>query len=258
MNAVAHAHALASADSRWSTEVHAIAGGWLVLSGPGLYVNRAMAAGLDTELSIEDLDFIVERSNALSLVPSIDVSPATQHGSFASISSSGFVRNVGRDVTALTRPIPDWPVKAPGDVLVRHVTRRADLEVWQETSAIGWGHADERARRASDAFAAAAHAVDQEGMVLAIDGTDGRVLGCASTTIRDGLATLGAMSTVPGERRRGVHAALIGHRLDHARRMGCELAAATAMAGGASQRNLERNGFTSRFAIATYELPEPI
>jgi hypothetical protein len=40
-NAVAHALVLAAQDPSWGTDVFELAGGQVVLCGPGLYVNRA-------------------------------------------------------------------------------------------------------------------------------------------------------------------------------------------------------------------------
>ena len=253
-DAVAHARAIAAVDASWGTEVHAVAGGWLVLWGAGLYVNRAIAIGVTAGVSVTDLELIVERSEAHGVVPSMTASPATRPASLALIGASRFVHDLERDVTALIRPLPGPSVDAPDDVRVRPVVTADDLRVWQETTALGWGHVDPEARRASDAFASAAHTIDNEEMVLALDATDGRPVGCASTTLRDGVATLGAMSTVPAERRRGVQAALIRYRLEVAARRGCDLAASTAAAGGPSQRNLQRHGFTPQFTIATYGL----
>ena len=45
-NAVAPALCLSSVDRSWGTETLAVAGGQLVLNGPGLYVNRAIAVGI--------------------------------------------------------------------------------------------------------------------------------------------------------------------------------------------------------------------
>src|SRR4029078_11006357 len=46
-NSVAFALALSAIDRSWGTETLAVAGGQLVLCGPGMYVNRAIAAGFD-------------------------------------------------------------------------------------------------------------------------------------------------------------------------------------------------------------------
>jgi GNAT superfamily N-acetyltransferase len=111
------------------------------------------------------------------------------------------------------------------------------------------------ARRASDAFARAAHAVDGDGMVIAFGAHDDAPIGAASMTFRGTVATLGGMSTVPEHRRRGVQAALVDHRLRVAAGRDCTLAAATAASGGDSERNLIRLGFTPRFVIETWQLP---
>ena len=78
-----------------------------------------------------------------------------------------------------------------------------------------------------------------------------RPLGCASVTIRDGLATLGAMTTLPSERRRGVQAALITHRLRLAADVGCDFAASSSVPANASERNLDRAGFRPLYETIT-------
>ncbi|MCP4959908.1 MAG: GNAT family N-acetyltransferase, partial [Actinomycetia bacterium] len=138
------------------------------------------------------------------------------------------------------------------------VKNPTDLRLWQNTTAIGWGHTDPAKRRASNAFSLAAHAVDGEFMVLAFDPAHNEPVGCATTTIRDRLATLGGMSTVPAKRRQGVQAALIDYRLELAAQHGCDLAATSALTGGPSERNLMRHDFTPRFVIETYKSPLPI
>ena len=93
--------------------------------------------------------------------------------------------------------------------------------------------------------------VDGPGFLLARDAADGRPLGCASVTIRDGLATLGAMATRPSERRRGVQAALIAHRLRIAAEAGCDLAVSSTIPANASERNLTRAGFRPLYETVT-------
>lgn len=90
--------------------------------------------------------------------------------------------------------------------------------------------------------------------MIAYDVETGEPVACASTTIREGIATVGAMSTVPEHRRRGVQAALLAFRLRRAHLLGCPLAASTAVTGGASERNLVRHGFIPRFVVETHRL----
>ena len=261
-NAVAQAEVLAARDPSWGTEVFAIdGGGWLVLSGAGMYVNRAMAVGIDRPLSGDQLERIVERCAAAGVRPAVEVTTITHPDTVALLAARGFVHEPDHDVTALTYALVPGQGCAANEfappIVVRPVLTAADLRCWQDTSALGWGHVEPAARRASDAFTVAAHATDRDGMVVAFDAADGRPLGCASTTIRESVGTLGGMSTIPAERRRGVQTALVQHRLRHAVANGCDLALTTAVTGGASERNLRRLGFTPRFTIATHVLRLP-
>ena len=242
-NSLAFALALSSIDRSWGTETLAVAGGQLVLCGPGLYVNRAIAAGITEPLRDADIELIIDRSAAVGVPASVEVTPATHSDSIAQLTSQRFVHDTTRDVTVLARSFDYMP-----DDLTREgieVVSVADrsLAEWQETSARAWGHTTESAGRASDVFAAAAAEVDGDGMLIALDASDGRPLGVASMTIFEDVATLGGMSTLPAERGRGVQAALILHRLGLAKAAGCTLATSTTVVGGDSERNVRRFGF---------------
>jgi GNAT superfamily N-acetyltransferase len=137
---------------------------------------------------------------------------------------------------------------------------RADgdlLAVWRDVEAAGFGVDHGEARRVNDAFVNAAAVVDGEGFVLATDRADGRPVGCASVTIRDGLANLGAMTTLPAERGRGVQAALIAHRLRLALAAGCDLAISSTNPANVSERNLHRAGFRPLFETVTLTREPP-
>ena len=257
LDAAAFAHVLARLDPSWGSAAMPVGGGWLVLCGRGLYVNRAIGAGLTQPLDDDDVELVVEASRRAGVTPSVEVTDRTHPGTVERLAARGFEHVASSDVTALVRPVGDPLPAAPDDVVVRGVVDAEGLALWQRTSARGWGHTAADALRASDAFARAAFEIDGDEMVVALDAGDGRPVGCASTTVRDGVATLGGMSTVPEERRRGVQAALLRHRLGRAAALGCELAAATAVSGGESERNLVRHGFTPRFVVRTWSLASP-
>ena len=249
---VAHVESLAATDPGWGSGVQPVAGGWLVLSGAGLYVNRALGAGVEPPLSPADLELIVAESEAAAVVPAVEVTPSTHPETRQLLRETDFAHDPASDVALLARPVDGSFGEGPDDVVMCPVETEADLLLWQTTSAIGWGHKASDARRASDAFAAAANAMDNEHLVVATDPFDGRPVGCASVTIRDGVAMLGGMSTVPAERRRGVQAALLRYRLGVAAHLGCDLAATSATSGGASERNLRRHGFVPQLVVETH------
>lgn len=253
----AFATVLARQDPTWGSESFPLAGGRVVLWGRGLYVNRAFAVGIDVSMTVDDFETLERRSAALGVPPAIDVTPLTSPSVEMLAARRGYVATDA--VVALRHDLAheamrsDRPHLVPGDVEVEAAADQ--LPLWQAVSAAGWRRDDRSARRASDAFAAAAAVVDGAGFVLARDAADGRPLGCATLSMRAGVATLGGMSTLPTERRRGVQAALVRHRLRQARAAGCVIATTTTAAGGDSEGNLLRHGFTPWFDISTLVRP---
>ncbi|HET8645577.1 MAG TPA: hypothetical protein VFO85_08830 [Vicinamibacteria bacterium] len=75
--------------------------------------------------------------------------------------------------------------------------------------------------------------------------------------VSEGIACLCWSATHPAHRRRGAHAALIGHRLRQAAALGCRLAVAETLESsssrpGAGLRNLVRNGFQVAQSLRVY------
>ena len=252
LNAVAFARALSEQDRSWSSETQAVAGGYLVLCGRGLYVNRAIATGIAEPLRAADIDLVLRRSAAVGVRAEIEVTPLTRPESRSALRTHGFGPVAGSGTSVHVCRLDSLPsdLSRPGIRVVR-VSERS-LEEWQAVSAQGWGHDTAEDRRAADAFSRAAHTIDGDGMIIALDEDDGRSLGCASLTIHDEVATLGGMSTLPAERGRGVQAALVLHRLGVARDAGCTVAVTTTAVGGASERNVRRLGFGTTHIKQTY------
>ena len=252
-DAAALASTLARQDSSWGTETFPLAGGYVVLCGAGMYVNRALAVGLDGPLSSADWARLEARCAAVGVAPSLETSPATDPGVLRQIASRGY-RADGSKSALLSELGTGMPLPDPDPTFVIEPANEALLSVWQATSAAGWGHVTPTAVRVSDAFARAAAEVDGERFVVASDRETGQPVGCASLTVRDGVATLGAMSTMPAQRRRGVQSDLIAHRLRTAADLGCDLATSTAVPGADSERNLLRHGFEPWFVLDTHTL----
>ncbi len=233
---------LAEQDSSWRSEAFELSGGYAVLCGAGLYVNQALAVGLADPITEDELTQLRDRSAAVGVHPAIETTPATHPDTLELIEASGFGAAEETTSVLVLDVEPPRADRGAGDIVVVPVSERS-LGEWQETSAAGWGHSSEPARRAADAYARAAHVLDGDGMVIAVNPIDGRPLGCASLTFRDNVATLGGMSTMPNERGRGVQSVLIQHRIDVARGLGARIIASSAQTGSTSERNLRRHGF---------------
>ncbi len=76
-------------------------------------------------------------------------------------------------------------------------------------------------------------------------------VGGGALTVRDGLATLFADSSIKPYRRRGLHHELIAARLNEALAQGADTATASTLPGSASQRNYERHGFQVAYTKVT-------
>jgi len=253
-NARDHAIVLAGQDPSWGTDVFDLAGGYAVLCGPGLYVNRALAVGLAGPMSAADFELLEQRSAVVGVPPAVDVTP-TADGSVTELAGARGYRLL-RFLTTHVRPLGEDDATLSSDPSI--VVERADGELlgaWQDVAAAGFAVGPGEARRASDAFASAAAVVDRDGFLLARDVADGSPLGSASVTIRDGVAMLGGMSTLPAHRRRGVQRALVAHRLRFAAERGCDLAVCSTLPANASERNLVRAGFRPLHETVTLAMP---
>ncbi|MAT04271.1 MAG: hypothetical protein CL424_04410 [Acidimicrobiaceae bacterium] len=234
-----------------SAEAMTIAGGRLVLTGPGFYVNRLVGGGVERSLTPDDLATVIERSARVGVLPAVDVSDATHPR------TTDVLGQVGFEPSASSTTIVRWTGerhRRPADGIRVRVIDHRETELWKELAARGWGHATPAARRISDEFTDAVAALPGEHLLVTTSTVDGRPLGCAGLTIHHGMAMLGGMSTLPDERGRGVQATLVAARIDLSLVAGCDLIVATAATGSPSERNLVRLGFEPVSSLTTHEL----
>lgn len=76
---------------------------------------------------------------------------------------------------------------------------------------------------------------------------DGQRAGAATLSVYEDTCYLGGAATLPEYRGRGAQTALLDARLNHAAKMGCDLALCECVPGSQSQRNQERAGFQVLF-----------
>lgn len=80
---------------------------------------------------------------------------------------------------------------------------------------------------------------------------DGEPAGTASSFVSDGCVGFGGGAVLPQFRSKGLHAAMIAHRLNAAPE-DCDLAILEATPGSTSQRNAERLGFRVAFTLLNF------
>ncbi len=213
-----------------------IDGGALLAMGPKRYVNRAIGVGLGPTDPIELLDrteaFYAEHAQPASL----EVSPWVPQALVDALRSRGYSVDWFRNVYA--RELHDLPPLAHEFPIELVDTPRMDewRGILGQSSALGTPE-----RAISDEFCDAAHRVAGTVDLAAV--VDGRAVACGSLSVVDAVGWLGGAATLVEHRGRGAQQALLVDRLHRAQRAGCDLAAVTALPGGASARNLTRVGF---------------
>jgi GNAT superfamily N-acetyltransferase len=133
------------------------------------------------------------------------------------------------------------PVPLPAHIEVRVARTDDELELWAALAANGFAAPEDpnpaelRLSRAS---------ADMDGGSAFIGYVDGAPAGTGQLVVDGDIGWLSTDTTLPHLRRRGVQTALQRARLDAARAAGCTLAVTESVPGSASQRNMERLGFS--------------
>ena len=210
--------------------------GAMVSWGPDRYVNRAIGASLD-DLSDPELDQLEAFYAAAGVPPSIEVVSWASSALLTRLVARGFAPIRFNDLLVIDA---SRPATTPAGVTVRSVDDSSRHE-WREAFVEGFATTpeDERLNREL-----AGVLPDVPHSVHLIADADGVVAGCGSLYPQGRVGWVGGGATRPAFRRRGVQAALLAERLAAARQAGCEIVAATAVAGSTSSRNMQRHGFT--------------
>jgi GNAT superfamily N-acetyltransferase len=239
-DAAAIADSLASMAGRSAASSWPLAGGRLVITGDGFYVNRAIAVALRQPITKDDFDLLEERSRAAGVPPEVEACPWADPSLLALAAELGYRATWFRSV--LIRELPAGSTSTPrSDVEIRPVDNARDFAAWHEVTVAGFELGSHRQQEVARQWGEALRRVDSGRLLIARLG--GVPVGVASLAVRDGVALLGGMTTAPHARNQGVQQSLISFRLKRAGERGCAIAASSAAPGSGSERNLRRRGF---------------
>ncbi|MFZ4720026.1 MAG: GNAT family N-acetyltransferase [Ilumatobacteraceae bacterium] len=232
-----------SAGAHWRT----LDSGVAAVMGPGRYVNRAVGAVLGEQSAEALLDELEAVYDAAGLPASLEVCPWARTDVVAELRRRGYSVDWFRNVYA--HGLRTLPPRARMDI---DEVDDDTVDVWSDIlgSQFEPGSVE---RGNSDEFCTAVHRVPGTQNLIAT--IDGRAIGTGSLTPVGTVAWLGGASTLPEARGRGAQHALLVDRLHRARRMGCTLAAVTAVPDGVSARNLLRVGFQLLYTQAVLTRP---
>jgi hypothetical protein len=213
-----------------------VAGGIAVFAGAESPLSHAVGIGLNGPVSGGDLCEIEGFFRSHGSRPAIDLCPLADPSLLDLLGSRGY-RITGFDNVMVKR-------LAGTEIVLTPRARRGladEVDVWSHT--VGHGFFEHPELTTEEMEIGRAICAMPGVMWYLAANESGEIAGGAALAIHGGLATLFADSTVAAHRRRGIHRELIAARLNEAIALGCDLATASALPGGASQRNYERSGF---------------
>ena len=212
-----------------------VGGGFAIYVGVESPLTHAVGLGMHGPLRTEDMDWIEEFYRARGAAVSVELCPLADVSVIDLLGDRGYQLTEFNNV--LVRPLAETAPGSSGAV------RRAcanEERLWAHTVGCGFLEKDELNAEEVEVGRAIWHMPDAH-CFLAF--SNDRTAAGAAMSMHAGLATLFADATLLGYRGAGWQSALIRERLCAAIAAGCDLATATTMPGGVSQRNYERNGF---------------
>ena len=220
------------------------AGGCAIFAGAGSPLTQVAGAGLAGPVTRAEVDAIEAFLRERGAPASFDLCPLADPGLLAELGRRNY--RVTEFNNVLVKPLAGTPVAFTPRVR-RALAEERDL--WSHTVGRGFF---EQPDLTTDEMDVGRHVFNMRGSLCYLSvAASCEPSGGGAMSIRDGLATLFADSTIPGYRRQGFHAELIAARLNEALVQGCDLATASTLPGGASQRNYERLGFQVAYTKVT-------
>jgi GNAT superfamily N-acetyltransferase len=249
---VRYARARQELHPAFPVQVEPLAGGYLIYTGDGMPLNRAVGLGVNGPVTAADLDLVEEFYRQRYLPPRIDVCPLADGSLLDLLKLSGYRPEKFYSVlfyplseSALSEPTALRP--APAEIRVSQAGPQ-EAELWLKTVAQGFEEADTPTQATLDILAPNFYASHAACFFAWIDG---QPAGGGGMYVHERVVEFGGASTRPEFRRRGVQTALLHARLAAAREQRCDLAMALTSPGSASQRNIERLGFRLAYTKVT-------
>jgi len=245
-----------AANARGCTAIHPqaaaidIAGGVAVFAGADSPLSHAVGIGFRGPVTESDVCDVEAFFGNLGARPAIDLCPLADPSLAELLGARGYRITEFNNVLVKR-------LRGTEMVLTPRVRRALadETELWSYTVGRGFFEHGELTTEEMDVGRAICAMPGALCYLAAAD--TGESAGGAALAIHDGLATLFADSTISHHRRSGIHRELISARLNEALAQSCDVATASTLPGGASQRNYERLGFEVVYTRLTMSAPSP-
>lgn len=230
------------------TDYVAINSGCCLFAGKDSPLSKAVGLGMNGEVSHDDFEqmeqFFLERGGT----PTIDFCPFAHASLLAHINNKNYRLRSYTAILALPLPIAQLPPIAEG-ITIRE-PQEAEAETWGETLMRGFIPTG-TIPNALTTIARADFRLHSGTCFWAEYNGASAATGCMA--MHTGVATFFGTSTVQAYRNKGIHTALVAHRLRLATDMGCSLARVMVQIGSASHRTMERLGFSMAYMRLQWE-----
>ncbi|MEP7364238.1 MAG: GNAT family N-acetyltransferase [Acidobacteriota bacterium] len=218
-------------------------GGWAIDFGPGSPLSQVLFAGMEGEVTEEELGEVESAFFARDVATTISLCPYADASLVKILGKRGY--RITHFEHTMLRGLDDSDavVAAPG-------VRQARREDWTACTDVVCnaffpeGDAPDSVRNLFEVLFGAEGA----GVFLAMQ--ESTIAACAGVTVTGEVAVLAGDGTVPRFRGLGLQNELIRTRCGFARQQGCGLAMSSTVPGSSSQRNYERQGFRVAYTKA--------
>jgi GNAT superfamily N-acetyltransferase len=237
-----------------------IGGGWMCFEREGAWCNQAAGMGLSGPVSEKDLDRLVEFYVSRGVEPRMELCPFAHTSLVRGLADRGFVLREFENL--LVRELsPDEDMRAaiphgwPDGLELKQIdaadTERVNTFVDVATSGFG----TDLGPVPETFIEICRRLISRPGISSFLALVNGEPAGGGQLGVSDDAGSLFGTSVVPEFRRRGVQAALIARRLEHARDQGCKLATIGSRPGIATERNAARLGFYVAYTKVIMVMP---
>ena len=241
-----------AANARGCTAIHPeaatldVAGGCAVFAGATSPLSHAVGFGLNGPVTGAEIDRLEAFFRSRDAKVSVELCPLVDPGILATLGDRGY--RVTEFNNVLVKRLSGASI-----VLTPRVRRAMpdETDVWSHT--VGRGFFEEHDLTTEEMDVGRAICAMPGALCYLAVTEGGELAAAAAAAVYNGLAILFADSTIAHHRGTGLHRELIAARLNEALAQGCDMATASTLPGGGSQRNYERMGFEVVYTRVTLE-----
>ena len=242
---IAYAQAYKRARPDAVVEIEEIAGGHMVFTGPQSMIGRAIGLGLHRAVTAQDIEQVENFYFSRGANCQIDVVPAADESLFNLLRERPYRLFELNNVMVIEIP-PDRQFKTEVDGV--EIRRAQQSEAHTCADVLGRCFRD-----APPDFAETVAAMFEEPAITFLASVRGTAVAAATGLVisEQRLMALFGAGTLPMYRGKGIQTAMLGARMNAARKSGCTLAVTVTRGGTTSERNAERLGFRVAYSKAT-------